>query len=168
VFLSLDLNDLTTIKASATEFLQKEERLDVLWNNAGVMIPPQGSVTKQKYELQLGTNNVAPFLFTKLLTPLLLETSKTAPAGSVRVVWVASSAAAAFSPPGGIVMEQLSYEKDQSAWFKYGFSKAGNILHGKEFARRYGKQGVVSIVSIFFFDRVTQSDIHSSLSIRAI
>lgn len=46
-YLSLDLDDLGTIKMSADEFLSKEERLDVLWNNAGVMVPPAGSKTKQ-------------------------------------------------------------------------------------------------------------------------
>jgi len=35
VFLRLDLDDLTTIKSSAQEFLSKEKQLDVLWNNAG-------------------------------------------------------------------------------------------------------------------------------------
>ncbi|KAH9203132.1 hypothetical protein DL95DRAFT_350146, partial [Leptodontidium sp. 2 PMI_412] len=43
IFLRLVLDDLTTIKRSAEEFLGKESRLDVLWNNAGVMVPPQGS-----------------------------------------------------------------------------------------------------------------------------
>ena len=33
------------------------------------MIPPQGSKTKQGYELQLGTNNLGAFLFTKILHP---------------------------------------------------------------------------------------------------
>ena len=54
VFLHLDLDDLSTIKKSAEEFLSKEQKLDVLWNNAGVMVPPQGSKTKQGYEMQLG------------------------------------------------------------------------------------------------------------------
>jgi len=148
VFLKLDLDDLSTIKASAQEFLDKETRLDVLWNNAGVMIPPQGSKTKQDYELQLGTNNVAPFLFTKLLIPILEKTAKEAPAGSVRVVWVASSAAERFSPEGGVDMSNLDCNKDQSAWHKYGVSKAGNILQATEFAKRYKNTGIVSIVSV--------------------
>lgn len=145
IFLRLDLNDLSTIKASADEFLHKETKLNVLWNNAGVMVPPQGSKTKQGYELQLGTNNLAPFLFTKLLTPVLKETAKTEPKGTVRVVWVASSAAANFAPKGGVVMSNLTYKQDQSAWHKYGVSKAGNILQAAEYARRFGPDNILSV-----------------------
>ena len=111
------------------------------------MIPPQGSKTKQGYELQLGTNCVAPFLFTKLLTPILLQTAKTAPKDSVRIVWVSSNGAEYFSPKNGVDMNNLDYKKDQAAWHKYGVSKAGNILHGQEFARRYGAEGIISVVS---------------------
>ena len=46
IALSLDLADLSTIKSSADDFLSKEERLDVLFHNAGVMMPPAGSKTK--------------------------------------------------------------------------------------------------------------------------
>ncbi|KAH7385138.1 hypothetical protein BKA64DRAFT_158607 [Cadophora sp. MPI-SDFR-AT-0126] len=144
-YLHLDLDDLSTIKASAEEFLSKEKKLDVLWNNAGVMAPPQGSRTKQGYELQLGTNNVAPFLFTKLLTPILKASAKVNPPGSTRVVWVSSSAAEAMSPKGGVDMANLDYKKDQAVWHKYGVSKAGNVHHAKEFAKRYGDDGIISV-----------------------
>jgi retinol dehydrogenase-12 len=146
VYLHLDLDDLTTIKSSAQEFLDKEQKLDVLWNNAGVMIPPQGSKTKQGYELQLGTNDLAPFLFTKLLTPILLKTAKESAPGAVRVVWVSSSVAEGASPKGGVDLSNLDYKKDQGAWHKYAVSKAGNILHSKEFAKRYGSEGIISVV----------------------
>jgi NAD(P)-dependent dehydrogenase (short-subunit alcohol dehydrogenase family) len=145
IYLHLDLDDLTTIKASADEFLSKEQKLDVLWNNAGVMTPPQGSKTKQGYELQLGTNNVAPFLFTKLLTPILLQTAKASPTASVRVVWVASSAVDAVSPTGGVDMNNLDYKTDKPSWTKYGTSKAGNLFHATEYARRFGGDGVISV-----------------------
>ncbi|KAL3421161.1 putative short-chain dehydrogenase [Phlyctema vagabunda] len=136
-FLHLDLGDLSTIKKSAEDFLGKEDRLDVLWNNAGVMVPPQGSKTEQGYEMQLGTNNVGPFLFTKLLTPKLIETAKSSPSGSVRVVWVSSSAAESFAPTGGVDMSNLDYKTDKSSFHKYGVSKAGNVLHSLEYAKRF-------------------------------
>ncbi|PBP20992.1 short chain dehydrogenase reductase [Diplocarpon rosae] len=146
VYLRLHLNDLMMIKASVEAFLTQEKSLHVLWNNAGVMRPPQGSKTKQGYELQRGTNNLAPFLFTKLLTPLLRSTAKTSPPNSVRVVWVSSSAAKNFSPKRGLDVANLDYHVDKGAWHKYGVSKAGNIYHSKEYARRYGKDGIISVV----------------------
>ena len=137
---------MATIKKSAEEFLSKEKKLDVLWNNAGVMIPPQGSKTKQGYELQLGTNNLAPFLFTKFLTPILASTAKTSPLGTVRVVWVSSSAAEGLSPANGVDMNNLDYKDDKGTWHKYAVSKAGNVFHSKEFAKRHEGDGIVSVV----------------------
>ena len=147
--LHLDLNDLEGIKPCVESFLSKEKRLDVLFNNAGVMVPPQGSTTKQGYELQLGTNCVAPFLFTKLLTPLLLQTARSSPAGSVRVVWVSSSAAELGAPTGGVDMQNLDYKVDKWEGYKYAVSKGGNVLHALEFQRRYRDQGLVSVVSTY-------------------
>ncbi|KAI1116093.1 hypothetical protein F5Y14DRAFT_408042 [Nemania sp. NC0429] len=147
VFLKLDLADLSTIKASAEEFLQKEEKLHVLFNNAGVMKPaPDNLKTAQGYELQLGVNNVGTFMFTKLLTPILAQTAKTESPGVVRVVWVSSSAAESPSAPkGGVRLDNLDYHEDQ-AWFpKYAISKAGNYLHGSEYARRYKADGILSV-----------------------
>ncbi|PTB35154.1 hypothetical protein M441DRAFT_74531 [Trichoderma asperellum CBS 433.97] len=103
IFLSLVLDDLTTIKASASEFLAQESRLDVLYNNAGVMVPPQGSKTVQGYELQIGVNNLAPFLFTN-----------------------------------------MDYH-EEGIWSKYSRSKAGNVLHAVEYARRTIGEGIISI-----------------------
>lgn len=150
VFLKLDLNDLEGIKVSAEEFLAKEKRLDVLFNNAGVMIPPKGSTTKQGHDKQLGTNCIAPFLFTKLLTPILIQTAKTSDKGSVRVVWVSSSAAHLVAPKGGVDAGNLGYERDGSVSteVRYGVSKGGNVLHALEYQRRYGDEGVVSVVRI--------------------
>jgi retinol dehydrogenase 12 len=143
VFIRLDLGDLTTVKPAAEEFLAKETRLDVLFNNAGVM-------TTQGYELQLGTNNVGPFLLTKLLTPILTSTASTEPAGAVRVVWVASMAAELYSEKNGVNLANLQaggYVKDPKFMEKYGNSKAGNYYHGTEYARRHKKDGIVSVVS---------------------
>ncbi|KAF5849796.1 hypothetical protein GGP41_005233 [Bipolaris sorokiniana] len=107
-------------------------------------MPPQGSKTEQGYELQIGTNCLAPFLFTKLITPILVQTAKSSPPGSVRVIWVSSSAAEVVAPWGGVDMDNLDFKKDQSATTKYATSKAGNVLHAIEHQRRYRNEGVVS------------------------
>jgi NAD(P)-dependent dehydrogenase (short-subunit alcohol dehydrogenase family) len=146
VFLYLDLRDLTTIKSSATEFLSKEEKLHVLFNNAGVMRPPQGSKTVQGYELQLGVNNIAPFLFTKLLMPTLASTAKLEPPNTVRVVWTSSTDLDAGGPkPGGVELDNLDYHVQKSPVVKYVTSKAGNYLHAVELAGRYRDAGIISI-----------------------
>ena len=147
-FLKLDLADLTTIKQSADEFLSKESKLHVLVNNAGVMMPPNGSVTAQGYELQLGVNNIGTFMFTKLLTPLLAQTARSEAPGTVRVVWVGSIATEKAShSPGGVPIDELDdYKHEKKATFyKYGVSKAGNYLHGAEYARRHREDGIVSV-----------------------
>jgi retinol dehydrogenase 12 len=46
-FLFLDLADLATVKKCAEEFLKKEKRLDVLWNNAGLMGTSKDDKSKQ-------------------------------------------------------------------------------------------------------------------------
>ncbi|KAK1979052.1 short-chain dehydrogenase [Colletotrichum cereale] len=143
-YLQLDLNDLSTIKHSAQEFLRKESHLDVLWNNAGVMTPPQGSKTAQGYELQLGVNALGPFLFTHFLRPALSAAAATAPRDSVRVVWLSSGfASRAPNPP--IDFDNMNYAKDESASTKYARSKAGNVIIAAEFARRVAAEGIISI-----------------------
>jgi NAD(P)-dependent dehydrogenase (short-subunit alcohol dehydrogenase family) len=145
VFLHLDLNDLTTIKSSAAEFLSKEKNLHVLFNNAGVMRPPQGSKTVQGYELQLGVNNIAPFLFTKLLIPTLVSTAKLEPPNTVRVVWTSSTDLDAGGPNGGVELDNLDYHVQKSTGVKYVVSKAGSYLHAVELSRRCRDAGIISI-----------------------
>ena len=147
-FLHLDLNDLLTVKQSAESFLSKEMRLNVSWNNADIMVPPQGSKMKQNHEAQLGINCLGPFLFTKLLTPVLASTAKSASRGSIRVVWLGSSAAEVFASKVGVDMRNLDYKEEKSAWYKYGVSKSGNILYSKEFATRSQADVILSVVCV--------------------
>jgi retinol dehydrogenase-12 len=73
---SILLENIGSIRAPAEEFLSKETKLDILFDNAGVWITPQGSKTEQGYELTLGVNDIGPFIFTKSLTLLLVATTK--------------------------------------------------------------------------------------------
>ncbi|KAJ5280035.1 hypothetical protein N7478_005407 [Penicillium angulare] len=164
VFLQLDLSDLTTIKASAQNFLAAESRLDVLWLNAGVMAPPQGSTTSQGYELQLGTNNLGHFLFVKYLHDILRKTAITAPNNSVRVIWVSSSGAM-LAPKPAINFDNMDYSKDEGAMKKYFRSKAGNVLHCVEFANRSAGEGILSL-NLILFDPVygAYTELYAGLS----
>ncbi|KAM0273497.1 hypothetical protein ACHAQH_008321 [Verticillium albo-atrum] len=144
IFLKLVLDDLSTIKKSASEFLAQETRLDVIWNNAGVMLPPEGSKTAQGYELQLGVNSLAHFLFIKFLTPLLQDTARTAPQKSVRIVWV-SSMSADFAPKPCIDFDNMDYHKPEVNSTKYNRSKSGNLIHAAEFDRRFPESNIVSV-----------------------
>lgn len=54
-YLHLDLADLNTVDAAAKTILEREQRLDVLFANAGIMATDPG-FTKQGYALQFGTN----------------------------------------------------------------------------------------------------------------
>ncbi|KAI9872126.1 MAG: hypothetical protein M1830_002045, partial [Pleopsidium flavum] len=145
VFLKLDLGDLTTIKKSAEEFLGKEQRLDVLWNNAGVMVPPKGSVTAQGHELQIGTNCLGHFLFTQLLYPTLKRTAATSPANTVRVAWAGSLAIDVSTPNGGVDFDEKGDIKYTGQQSQYGVSKAGNLFLASEFGKRTQGEGIVSV-----------------------
>lgn len=145
IHLPLDLADLTTIKSSADKFLAQETRLDWLCNNAGVMYPPHGSKSAQGYELQLATNVLGPFLFTKLLMPILKKTAETAPKGSVRVSW-ASSLGMELTKQGGVQFEDDGIiPKDYGGGREtYGASKAANFFLAYECGKRYGdRDGVL-------------------------
>jgi len=135
-YLPLELDDLTTIKASVQAFQAKERKLDVLWNNAGISLPPLGSISKQGHELQLATNCLGPFLFTQLLLPSLhaaMEEQSSTP-GSVRVVWTSSQIVDLSAPTGGPAMADIASpppDKTQN----YVASKTGNWFLAAELAR---------------------------------
>ncbi|RYP19576.1 hypothetical protein DL765_003303 [Monosporascus sp. GIB2] len=143
VYIPLDLADLVSIKASAGEFLRREQRLHLPFNNAGVGYPKKGSKTKQGYELQLGVDSIGTFAFTRLLTPTLVSTAKTSPPNSVRVIWVSSSAAEAVNPKGFV--ESLPHIENKGAFDQYCASKLGNYFHATEFAARHKADGVLSV-----------------------
>lgn len=81
----LDLGDLDNVRYFAQEMHKRLNRLDVLINNAGLMVCPYWK-TAQGYEMQFGVNHLGHFLLTNLMLDLL----KKAPAG--RIVSVASVA----------------------------------------------------------------------------
>jgi NAD(P)-dependent dehydrogenase (short-subunit alcohol dehydrogenase family) len=134
---ALDLSDLESVAAFAASFGEKNARLDLLINNAGVMVPPLGR-TKQGFELQFGTNHLGHFALTARLLPLLERTP------GARVV-VVSSGAQNF---GRIVLDDLNWERrSYSAWPAYGQSKLANMLFALELQRRLIANGSKVLVT---------------------
>ena len=115
----LDLADLSSVRAFADGW---EGDLDVLINNAGVMVPPRGR-TADGFELQFGTNHLGHFALTNLLLPHVTE----------RVVTVASAA----HRHGRIDLDDPNWERRPFRnWAAYGQSKLANLLFTLELERR--------------------------------
>jgi len=120
----LDLASLDSVRAFAGAW---DGPVDILINNAGVMIPPL-SRTADDFELQFGTNHLGHFALTLLLLPSI----------TTRVVTVSSSAHLA----GRIDFDDLNWErKKYSRWRSYGQSKLANLLFTAELQRRLSEAG---------------------------
>ena len=122
----LDLANLESVETFAEEFGAAHQRLDLLINNAGVMVPPFGR-TADGFEQQFGINHLGHFALTGRLLPLLQRTE------GARVVTM-SSLAHRFRP---LDFENLNAEKGYSPWTAYGYSKLANLLFMRELQLRY-------------------------------
>lgn len=130
----IELTDLDSVKLFAESFALKHKKLDILINNAGVMVPPL-KLTKQGYELQFGTNHLAHFTLTGLLLPLM-----TGVPGS-RIVTVSSIAARG----GKINFNNLDGKKGYVAFKFYAQSKYANLLFGKKLDNLLKERGSQTI-----------------------
>ncbi|ROV89697.1 hypothetical protein VMCG_10362 [Cytospora schulzeri] len=150
IYMHLDLNDLRTIKSSAAFFTQRETRLDILWNNAGVAGVPTGTKTAQNIEGHIGVNCVGPLLFTQELIPRLRAAAKVSPPAATRVIWSSSMIIERFAPDGGVDFSELDRMNaagtgSENASVDYAMSKAGNWFLAVEGARRWGSDGILSV-----------------------
>lgn len=136
--LGLDLSDLDNVKKAAETFKTKHNRLDLLINNAGVMVPP-ASKTAQGFELQFGTNVLGHYAFTAHLYPLLQATENS------RIVTVSSLVYRL----GSIDYDNLKLEKDYDPNREYAQSKLANLLFTLELQRLIEAKGdaVLSVAS---------------------
>lgn len=145
----LDLGELNSVKQFAEQFLSRIERLDVLINNAGVMIPPYRK-TKDGFELQFGTNHLGHFALTGRLLPALLA------APGSRVVTVSSIA----SRGGAIHFDNLDGSKGYSAFKFYQQSKFANLLFAVELQHRLQRSGADTI-SVCCHPGISQTNLMS-------
>lgn len=128
-FVSLDQADLGSVREAA-EIVSREPRLDVLLNNAGVMVPPLQR-TAQGHELQFGVNHLGTFAFTGLLLGKLAHTP------GARVVVTSSIA----HKRGKIDWDDIDAHRSYARGQRYGDSKLMNLLFAIELDRRLRATG---------------------------
>ena len=133
-FRQLDLSSFTSIRKFAKEVLVEESRVDILINNAAVMLCPYMK-TEDGFETQFGVNHLGHFL----LTNLLLDKIKQAPEG--RIVNVSSLAHTMCGP---IDLDTINSEEKYSPFGAYNRSKLANVLFTKELAKRLEETNVTT------------------------
>jgi NAD(P)-dependent dehydrogenase (short-subunit alcohol dehydrogenase family) len=120
----LDLASLASVREFAAAW---EGELDLLINNAGVMVPPL-TRTVDGFELQFGTNHLGHFALTNLLLQHITG----------RVVTVSSTG----HRIGEIDFDDLNWERrPYKAWRAYGQSKLANLLFTAELQHRLTNAG---------------------------
>jgi NAD(P)-dependent dehydrogenase (short-subunit alcohol dehydrogenase family) len=148
----IDLADLASVKAFADKVAAENDRIDVLVNNAGVMMPPARHVTKDGFELQFGANYLGHFALTARLLPLLRK------GAAPRVVNVSSGA---HRMQAAIHFDDLQWQKSYSPWRAYAQSKLAMILFAFELERR-SQAGGWGIMSNSAHPGYARTDLQSS------
>ena len=128
--LALDLSDLGSVRTFVTEFLGRNDRIDLLINNAGVMGIDRQE-TADGFEMQFGTNHLGHFALTGLLLDRMLATP------GARVVTVSSMGARI----GRMRFDDLQGEHSYGKWSAYCQSKLANQLFALELDRRLAVGG---------------------------
>ncbi|XP_052439563.1 retinol-DH_like_SDR_c domain-containing protein [Carassius gibelio] len=128
----LNLSSLLSVRQFVHEYTATEERLDVLINNAGVMMCPK-SLTEDGYETQFAINHLGHFLLTVLLLDMLKKSSPS------RIINVSSIA----HKGGKIHFDDLNFNKaPYDSLVSYRQSKLANLLFTRELAQRIKGSGV--------------------------
>ncbi|MBC8061165.1 MAG: SDR family oxidoreductase [Clostridiaceae bacterium] len=120
-----DLGNMDSIRKFTEAFKEKYKKLNVLINNAGVILPSRHE-TSDGFELQFGVNHLGPFL----LTNLLLETISNSSPG--RIINVASGA----HKVGNIHFKDVNLKNNYNLIKAYSQSKLANILFTYELSKR--------------------------------
>lgn len=133
--IQLDLSDLASVRLFTEKFNKKYKKLDLLINNAGVMMLPNRESSKDGFEMQLATNHFGHFALTGLLIEKLLSTENS------RIVNMSST----MHLVGKMDFDDINWEKSYSKVRAYGRSKLANLLFTYELNRRLKTSGSTTI-----------------------
>jgi len=137
VVMKCDLSSLESVRTCAAKLIEDEDKIDMLVNNAGVMMTPETPRTTEGFEMQIGTNHLGHFLLTELLLPKL---RKSAASGfNARIVIVSSLA----HERGIIRFDDINWKNGSySPIAAYQQSKLANVMHASALARRLENTGI--------------------------
>uniref|UniRef100_A0A3P8RPI5 Si:ch211-107o10.3 n=1 Tax=Amphiprion percula TaxID=161767 RepID=A0A3P8RPI5_AMPPE len=127
----LDLASLQSVRDLVKDVQENEARLDILINNAGIMLCPKWE-TEDGFEMQFGVNHLGHFLLTNCLLDLLKKSTPS------RIVIVSSVA----HQKGRIHFDDINLDKSYNPEKSYRQSKLANILFCRELAARLQGTGV--------------------------
>ncbi|XP_063837637.1 retinol dehydrogenase 13-like [Ostrinia nubilalis] len=135
VIMKCDLSSLKSVRECAQEILDTEPQINILVNNAGVMMCPKGE-TEDGFEIQFGTNHLAHFLLTMMLLPRIRNSTP------ARIVTVSSKAHTRY----GINLEDPNYKnRSYSPAEAYSQSKLANVLFSRELATKLKEHNIDGI-----------------------
>ena len=126
-FKQLDLASFESIRKFAKEINNEEEVIDILINNAGVMMAPKETRTKEGFEMHFGVNHLGHFLLTMLLLDKLKQAKSIA-----RIINVSSIMYWFGTTQFNDINMDHNFDKTRA----YGQSKLANILFTRELAKR--------------------------------
>lgn len=140
--------------------MAREQRLDILVLNAGVMVVPP-ALTEDGYEMQWATNQMGHALLTKLLLPTLLRTANPKTDDNVhgsnttvgtegrsnRDVRIIALGSIAHVASWGLHLDGKKTVTGGNTinFYRYSESKLANAVYARELARRYGDRGILSV-----------------------
>lgn len=157
ILMQLDLADLNSVEQFASDFRKHFQKLDVLINNAGVMMPNTRQVTKQGFELQFGTNHIGHFVLTNHLLPILEKTP------SSRIVTLSSLVAK--MGKADIYWDDLQWETSYDKMGAYAQSKLANMMFGIELQERLAAKGSKTI-SVLAHPGYTATNLQNNMGLQ--
>ncbi|MFV3076525.1 SDR family oxidoreductase [Niveispirillum fermenti] len=147
-FERLDLASLASVQDFAARLCGRQDSLDLLINNAGVMVPPKRQQTEDGFEQQFGTNHLGHFALTGHLMPLLRR------ARDARVITLSSIAAR----KGRIDFDDLDAQRHYRPMPVYSQSKLACLMFSLELQRRSVAAGW-NIASIAAHPGISRTDL---------
>ncbi|KAI9059036.1 NAD-P-binding protein [Trametes sanguinea] len=143
VWLDLDLADPRTAKQAAIDFMKKQQRLDILVNNAALLLVPYQKSHDGIQDVVM-VNYVGTYVFTRSLLPILRRTSRE-PGSDVRVIAV-NAEGNKLCPHDARFgsLDDLNRDFANSSlpqFMRYTFSKLMQLMFIEELQRRLNESG---------------------------